>query len=1163
MTLLLYRPRYFILGCILTIGTAAGVFSQETTESPSDSSAVDKSIRQQDIYIPYEKLRRVFEKQGRGVFLPYEKFQELWKAARDKTQPPPALKPPVGEVITETDSDATVEKDVVRVKAKVKIDLLSKGWHEVPLRLGDAAILSAKIADQPARIVGAAGSGYRLLVEKKDQAAESIELFMEYAKAVQRSPGLCSVSFQAPQAPLSRWKVTIPQSGVKVQLRPLIAATEAPTGEEYPVERTVVLAFVGAAPTVQIDWTPKAEGATGLAALASVQAEQQVWLSENVVRSRSVLQYAISRAELPRLTLEVPGDYKIVNVFDPNIRRWTAEAKEGRQTITAELFEPAKQSQQVTVELERYFDGPMKTVVVPIVKALDVGRQQGIVVVKPSADLRCEVGKSVGLLQIDAGELPQALARGGWPLAYRYAAVPYELVLDVEKEQPQILADSLVEASVEPEKLAIDFLTVYTIQRAGVFRLELDVPEGFEVRRVTGVEIAGAKAVQVENHHLEGEKQTRLVVSLARKALGRVALLVELSRDLKQPELLSPLGKAATLQWALPQAAPRSVERATGRLVVYAPESLRVNPGKTTGLRSIAPSEALQFSPLPKGEGTGVRASLPKNGPHPSPLPKGEGTRSGNLQAALAFAYGQEPTEISVLAERKKPQVTVEQQLIVEIDEGVAKYRAVFRYRVRYSGIQELRIDLPEGVAALAHTKTAHEVVTPPPADLPKGYVAWNLRGQGELLGRGEFTIAWEEKVKDLALGKEEKLPVPRLIPQGADIATGQIALIKSETLNLDESGKTEGLTPIDPQTDLQPPVARAARAYKFSGPWKLTVAATQYQLQEVKRTSIERGLVRMVVTAGDTVAVQALYRIRTARDRLAIKLPAGAQFDADPLRVGGKSVMLEVNPNKKDEYFIPIMTPNADAPLLLELRYTRSGDGSRLELPEFPQEPAVLQVYLAVYLPETKALLGVSGPWTKAFHWQLGRYGRWYPVRNPGVPDDLLSWVREDVASEQSAIENFPTDGTRYTFSSLQPKGQAQGALILRMMDAQWLSAWIFLAVAALGVVLTPARLWAKALFVGVTVAGLVVLAVFSPTLAFQILSGIFLAAWFVVAVLWIVWCLGRWSRRACRTAPASAAPGHEAGVDLSQYEPHPPEPPHAEEKPQAPGAEGGPSHE
>ncbi len=121
-----------------------------------------------------------------------------------------------------------------------------------------------------------------------------------------------------------------------------------------------------------------------------------------------------------------------------------------------------------------------------MIKALNVGRQQGVLVVQLSSGLRAEPTARTGLMQLDAGELPANLARGGWAFAYRYASVPYELKLSVEKVQPRILAEELVEAYLEPEQLTLDLLALYTIERAGVFQLELDVPAGFEVRHVRG-----------------------------------------------------------------------------------------------------------------------------------------------------------------------------------------------------------------------------------------------------------------------------------------------------------------------------------------------------------------------------------------------------------------------------------------------------------------------------------------------------------------------------------------------------------------------------------------------------------------------------------------------------------------------------------------------------
>ena len=1099
-----------------------------------DAPKADRQILEQDIYIPYEKLRKVFEKQGRGVFLPYDKFQELWQAAREKTRPAAEAKPPVGALISEVQNVATVEKDVVSVKAKLKIEVLAEGWTEIPLRLGDAAITGATLDGKPARILGSAGEGYRLLVEKKGKDAKQIELSLDYAKAITRTPGQNSVSFEAPQAPVSRWRVVIPQAGVKVNLHPLIAATEVPneakeekkTDEKKPdadtskkPDETVVLAFVGAAPTVRIDWTPKSEGATGLAAVASVQAEQQVWINEGVVRTRTTLAYSISRAELPQLAVDVPADQKVVNVFDANVRSWSVKPDAGGQRITAELFEPAKTSQQVTVVLEKFM--PEKagaTVVVPTVKAVGVGREQGVVVVQVAESLRAEATKTSGLLQVDANELPPALRSAQWAFAYRYAAVPYELTLGIEKVQPRITVDSLVEATLLPDRLTLDLTAVYTIEKAGVFRLELDVPAGYDVQKVRGVSVAGAAPVQVDAHYVEGAKKTRLVVNLSRKAIGRVALAVQLQKDLHQPELLLPTDKAAHIAVPLPLVAPRAAERATGRLVISAPESLHVNPDTTVGLRSIPFNEAFEGMPA---------TTNPSSPGGPSPR--------------LAFAFNSdEPVELTLSAQRRKPQVTVSQLVVVRIEEGVAKYDFTFHYDVLYSGVKSLRIDVPKDVAEglRVATTTFHEkVIEPPPADLARGDVAWSLTGESELLGRGEVTLRWEKTIEKLGIGKPVELPVPHLKPRDVDRAWGQIALIKSETIDVHEAGEPKMLRPIDPQRDLMSPVPSAARAFEFHDDWTLAVAATRYELEEVKRSSIERAMVRMVITPADMISVQAIYRIRSARQRIAVKLPEKAEFDSQPLRVNGRPSALERG--GANEFFVPLLAANADTPVVVELRYTLPGDGSRLALPSFPEEPAVVKEFLAVYLPDTRTLLAARGPWTEEFSWRLNSSLRWEPTPTAD-PKYLAQWIYETLGSSAGSPDDFQTDGRLYLYSTLRQAEGAKGTLEMTIINDRLFNGLVFGLTVLLGLLLLPGRLPSRALVVGAAVIGLVLAGVFLPTFSMQILNGTLASAIFIVAVMWMVGCAARCRKRAC-AAPDEAANVTEPGVDLSQYKPEP----------------------
>jgi hypothetical protein len=1118
---------------------------------PEEPAKADRSLREQQIYIPYEKLRGVFEKHGRGVFLPYEKFDELWKAAQDKTRPAAAPLPPVGAVITDIENEAVVGKDVVQVIAHLKIDLLAEGWQEVPLRLADAAIARATIKNEPARVLAGANGDHRLLIEHKGKQPEQIELVLEYARAIARSPGQNSVAFQAPQAAVSRWKVRVPQAGVKVNLRPLIAATEVPPAAakiDKKADETVVLAFVGAAPTVQIDWTPKSEGATGLTALAAVLAEQQVRIQEGSTHVRTTLNYKISRAELNQLVLEAPAEFKVVNVFDPNVRQWSVEppaagAATPVQKITAQLFEPAKAEQSLVVELEKIdagkgdaakAEGPkrLESLKVPVVKALNVGRQQGFVVALVSPGLRVDAAKTSGLLQVDASELPPALRSADWAFAYRYASVPFELELSVEEVGPRITVDSLVEARLEPERLSLDLTAYYTIERAGVFKLELEVPEGFELRSVVG-----GGGAEVESFHTEGEKKSHLVVNLARKAMGNVFLLVRLQRDLHDANLLTPTGKSSEIDLPLPRPSKPAIEYASGRLVIYSPESLRPNPVKADGLRPVSSEEA--------------RAGF------------AVATAAGNpaIRPVLAYKFTQDPVTLRLAVERRKPQIEIRQLLVARIDEGVIKYQATFFYSIRYSGVKSLRIDIPADVVPLLRNTTVgirEKTIDPPPADLEKNMVAWNLFGESELLGDCQINLVWESKLDKGDIGKPIKVPrlIPRLGPE--DRAWGQIVLAKAETLDFQADEGLKGLRPIDPQRDLASPVNGAARAFEFYDEWSLPVTVTRYELDEVKRTSIDRAVCRMVLTPAGETAVQAVYRVRSVRPWLAVQFPAGAEPDSDPVRINGQPVTLRKGDG--DSRVVPLLSTNAEEPFVLEVRYTVKS-GPTLSLLSFADDTAVQKVYLCAFVPPTRDVVGTFGSWADDFQWQLGNQGRWVPV-NSQTHDQRVAWVCEGNTGALGAARSFHIDGTPLVFTTLRP--EAQNSVRLWTIDHQTLSVWIFAVVLLVGVALVRTSLFHRLMAVALLVIGLLALDAFWPTIAMHLAGGSLFAAVGIVIVLWLVVgvvvaykpCMeffaasnAAWKARAASEPPAALTPNP------------PPPPPAVPQDP--PKSEGDASHD
>src|SRR5690606_21267194 len=94
----------------------------------------------------------------------------------------------------------------------------------------------------------------------------------------------------------------------------------------------------------------------------------------------------------------------------------------------------------------------------------------------------------------------------------------------------------------------------------------------------------------------------------------------------------------------IPRAATQEIERTSGRLVVFSPESLRVNPATHTGLRNVSVGEAM----------AGVQAIPPVD--------------SGASRPVSSFVFSKAPVELSLNVERRKPYISVGQLLVMRVE---------------------------------------------------------------------------------------------------------------------------------------------------------------------------------------------------------------------------------------------------------------------------------------------------------------------------------------------------------------------------------------------------------------------------------------------------------------------------------------------------------------
>lgn len=1053
--------RMFAFGLFFAAGIWGGVaFAQ---------AEVEKSI-----YIPYHEFWRVFEQENRGVFLPYESYQKLVEQARDaaKVQEPSALK---GTLISELAGELAAGETVASGTIRMTVEAFSDGWHDIPLRLNEVTIANAQLDDTPARIRRDEKMGYVLMLEqKKDQPSRHV-LSLTFSVPLQGETEK-KVQFALPDVAVNRWTFKVPEAGVAFGGDSPVAVTRL-KGGTTDQGSTVELLLAGHRQFL-VKWTPEVEGAKNLQPVMQAELRQEFFIDPDIVRSAAEMVIRIDRAAVAQVTLRLSADEKVVNVASDRMRSWTVQpAENGQQDVVVLFQEPVKGAVSLRLDSERYQLPALWAA--PVISVQGVARQLGTLLVLLNEDLRAEPQDLQGLSRLDLSA-PQRVkqAKGNPSAGWHYRALPASLNLAVEAVQPEIRLETQSVVHLDPQALTQWVRARFVVERSGVFQLSLLIPEGFELLDAA-VEGGGATLDrQVTGEAAEGFR--RVDFDFASRVKGEMILGFRLKQTQARETLLTPTGEQVTVEIPVVRGAGAAMTRDEGRLVIGSPAFLALRVTASEGLRE----EPWQAS--------GLEAAL-----------------TANTQPQLGFYYSDAPVRLSISAQRKEPFVTVKQMLVMQAQSGVVKFHADLDVQVQYSGIRSLRLDVPtvlkDRIRILKGEIRKQELTEAP--DLKEGMTAWILEGPAEFIGTFTLPLEWEEALPGMDVGVQQAVVIPYLIPRNVDRTQGQIVLRKAESMDVIVEEAGPELTPVDPRHDLMDKrqIPDAALAFAFQRDWALTATLVKYEPVDVKATSIDRGWVRQVITRSGEVSVQAFYQLRSTRQRLELRLPPEAEFDAQPLHVNGRAVSLERG--GEGQVYLPLTGFKADQAVLLELRYNLRDGGRVLRLPHFPEDPAVQKIYLSVHVPENKVYLGHRGGWNPEYIWRVTEGFRLMPSGNR-TPDSLWAWVNDGVGVEDDPLDRLPTDGQRVLYSTLRPDTEAVALRISSMSVRIFYILLIGLGL-GLGLLLVRATVRTRLMVSVLLLAGLTLAGVFMPSLAHAVVNDATAAAALLVVLIWGVYDL------------------------------------------------------
>jgi hypothetical protein len=563
-----------------------------------------------------------------------------------------------------------------------------------------------------------------------------------------------------------------------------------------------------------------------------------------VVNGRHLVTIRPAQGRVTSLTMKMPAGFTVSDVVDGPVGAWRfdPEKRELRMSV-----QPAQsQGFSFTIETQRGAGAlPMDLELEPVRVDGSAG-EVGLLGLAFGEEVQPEAVDVEGLSRVNPEDFNNTLlprTKDGQPLAllqhaFRYGTGAVKAKLKVTAVAPELRAESWQLVSLGEDRLVVATDLAVTITRSGVFRLDLDVPEGLEIESATGEGLS---------HWTESRIDGKRVVTfhLSGKTMGRREFSLTLTGR--------PTGAQA--KWQVPRLSLRDASRETGVLTVVPERGLQVRAVDRRNVSQLDPREL---------------ADAPK-----------EASRAAARPGALAYRLLQSDWALGLSISRLDPWVTARVFHDATIREGQLLSRVHIGYKIENAAVKSQRIRIPglDATAAATVRATGSAVADLIPVEGEKGL--WEIRFQRGLAGETDVELEYQRPGKDG--GGESVEPI---ILENVRQLSYFVVVRAGGRLELEAGSLPRGWQRTD-WAVVQSTLGRAAgsvaptMAFRVADPeGPLPVILKRHELADLRKLRVSEGaLTTLLSPGGDALTAVNLKMQVVGKGTLRLKLPDKAEL--------------------------------------------------------------------------------------------------------------------------------------------------------------------------------------------------------------------------------------------------------------------------------------------
>ena len=670
--------------------------------------------------------------------------------------------------------------------------------------------------------------GRQLVYELEAVRAGDYRYDFAYRARVGRTPaGEASLMLPVGQALSHRAHITIPKVNVVLASEQAISI-QAAAGQ--PRASTFEVVFQPA-DTTTVTWSPERRDASKEKPVYYVESHDLYAPLAGLVSGSHVFNVRFAQGQLDALKFRVPEDMTVTSVEARKLANWHFDPQERSLML---YFDPVQQESFTVSVSSQVASGslPYQRTVRP----LEVeGAATQLSLVGLASDEEVQIGEvstteaaPINLEDFPADQVKTLAFLGRVPQlrrAYRWDAAAGALDLQALAVQPDIRSTTKQTVSLGEDRILIALELQAEINRTGVFKLSLPIPEGYDVESVSGQQLSHWNQATAPT----GERTLQL--HLNGKTMGTAAFNLSLSGP----------GLAERSSYLPPILQLAETDRQTGTLVLVPELGYRLQARERDAAVQLDPSKA--------------------------------GLKQKNI---MLYRILNQTARLAFDVERVDPWIELERVESVAVRSGVVEVRARFNFTVENAGVREQVFIIPDQAIGVQFTGE-------PLADAQETAPGqWLVTLKRKMVGKFALNLAYQIPTPD----QPDRIALQGIEVPAANQQSGYLALVPHGRIQLVPQGTLEALQPAEAHMiesklrgDLV--VDQASHVYRIMETgFQLGLEVKRHEIADLVPAQVRDVQLASIISGAGSVLTQVTLQLDPGDKRmLRITLPPESEF--------------------------------------------------------------------------------------------------------------------------------------------------------------------------------------------------------------------------------------------------------------------------------------------